>query len=83
MKPITAEEMDKKFDDGEDIGDYIIPGSVRQTFRRTKRVNIDLPISVVEALDIESERIGITRQALIKYWIDERLRLCETVIKQT
>jgi len=81
MKSITAEELDKKFDDGEDIGDYIIPGSVRSSFRRLKRVNVDLPVTVIEELDRESKRIGITRQALIKVWIYERLQQCEAAAR--
>ena len=74
MKSIAAEELDKKFDEGEDIGEYIIPGTTRFSKIHTKRVNVDLPVPVIDALDRESKRIGITRQALIKFWIDERLK---------
>ena len=74
MKSIPAEELDRKFDDGEDISEYFVPGSARLSLARFKRVNLDLPASVIEALDKESKRIGVTRQALIKFWIDERLR---------
>jgi hypothetical protein len=38
-----------------------------------KRVNVDFPARVVEALDREARRLGVTRQALIKLWIAERL----------
>ena len=41
--------------------------------RRPKRVNVDFPAWVVEALDREARRLGVTRQALVKLWIAERL----------
>jgi hypothetical protein len=36
-------------------------------------VHVDFPVWMVEALDELSERLGVTRQALIKLWIAERL----------
>ena len=38
-----------------------------------RRVNVDFPAGVVEGLDHEAARLGVTRQALIKMWIAERL----------
>jgi hypothetical protein len=38
-----------------------------------KRVNVDLPIWMIEDLDKEADRIGVTRQAIIKVWLSERL----------
>ena len=38
-----------------------------------KRVNVDFPAWVVEALDRQARRLGVTRQALVKLWIAERL----------
>jgi hypothetical protein len=39
----------------------------------TKPVNVHFPARVVEALDREARRPGVTRQALVKLWIAERL----------
>ena len=80
MQKITAEEFDKKFDNGEDISDYIdFSKSVRlKDFSRlktdTKKVNVDFPEWVITALDQEAKRIGVTRQSIIKVWIAERLK---------
>jgi macrodomain Ter protein organizer (MatP/YcbG family) len=80
MQKITAEEFDKKFDNGEDISDYIdFSKSVRlKDFSRlktdTKKVNVDFPEWVIAALDQEAKRIGVTRQSIIKVWIAERLK---------
>jgi hypothetical protein len=73
MKTITAEEFDELFDSGGEITPYIIPGSARRINEEPQRVNVDFPRWVVMALDRESRRLGVTRQALVKIWIAERL----------
>ena len=40
----------------------------------TKKVNVDFPQWVIEALDKEAKKIGVTRQSIIKVWIAERLK---------
>lgn len=73
-KPISAEELDKKFDDGkEDILEHFDLTKLRRPGLEPKRVNVDFPTWVVEGLDREARRLGVTRQALIKLWIAERL----------
>jgi hypothetical protein len=74
MKKITAAELDRKFDDGEDISEYIDWSSARRPGLEPKRVNVDFPSWMVTSLDKEAKRLGITRQALIKTWIAEKLR---------
>jgi hypothetical protein len=67
-------EFDKKFDEGlEDIIEHLDLRSVKRPNLETKRVNVDFPFWVVESLDIESKRLGVSRQSLIKMWIAERL----------
>ena len=41
--------------------------------REVRRVNVDFPVWVVEALDAEAGRLGVTRQSIIKVWIADRL----------
>ena len=62
------------FDDGEDISDYIDWSSARRPGLEPKRVNVDFPTWMVNGLDREARRLGITRQALIKTWIGEKLK---------
>ena len=73
VKSITAEEFDKKFDDGEDISEYVDWSSARRINQEAKRVNVDFPAWMVEAMDKEASKIGVTRQALIKFVINEHL----------
>ena len=71
---MDASEFDRKFDDGEeDILDYFDLKSATRPNRQVKRVNVDFPEWVVEALDAEARRLGVTRQSIIKVWIAERL----------
>ena len=65
-KPKNAEDFDQYFEN-HDIA------SLLDT--KTKRVNIDFPAVVLRKLDLKAQQLGLTRQALVKYWIAERLEL--------
>jgi hypothetical protein len=73
-KTITAEEFDRIFDEGkEDITQYLDLENIRRPGLAPKRVNVDFPAWMVNAMDREANRIGITRQAFIKVVVAERL----------
>lgn len=72
-KTITAAELDEKFDNGEDIIEYLDLSSAKRPGREARRVNVDFPSWMVDAMDKEADRIGITRQAYIKVIVAERL----------
>ncbi|USE36342.1 type II toxin-antitoxin system BrnA family antitoxin [Endozoicomonas sp. SCSIO W0465] len=71
---MKAEDIDKKFDSGEDVLEYFDTDNPLRPNLEAKRVNIDFPAWVVNALDKEANAIGISRQALIKTWIVDRIR---------
>lgn len=71
---MKASELDKKFDDGvEDIVDDLDMSTATRPNREQRRVNVDFPVWMVESLDREAGRLGVTRQSIIKIWIAERL----------
>ena len=70
---MKASEFDRKFDDGENIAEMIDWTSARRPNTETRRVNVDFPAWVVHDLDKQAQRLGVTRQALIKLWIAEKL----------
>ncbi|MYL28140.1 MULTISPECIES: type II toxin-antitoxin system BrnA family antitoxin [Halomonadaceae] len=71
---MNAEEFDEKFDAGkEDVVDDLDLSTARRVNQEQKRINVDFPSWVVEALDREAARIGVTRQSIIKVWLVERL----------
>ena len=70
---MKATEFDAKFDDGEDITEFLDLSQAKRPGHEQKRVNVDFPIWMIEALDYEAKRLGVTRQSIIKVWIAERL----------
>lgn len=71
---MKAKEFDKKFEAGEqDIIDDLELSTARRINQDQRRVNVDFPAWVVESLDREAARIGVTRQSIIKFWLVERL----------
>ncbi|MGB8019802.1 MAG: CopG family antitoxin [Candidatus Nanopelagicales bacterium] len=70
---MKASEFDQRFDDGEDMSEFVDWDSARRINQEPKRVNVDFPTWMVTSLDREADRLGISRQALIKVWIAERL----------
>lgn len=74
QKRISAEELDRLFDEGkEDILQYFDLSKGRRPNLEIKRVNVDLPRWMIAALDGEAERLGITRQSVIKTWIGDMI----------
>ena len=61
------------FNAGEDVLQY------EECFERDglkqRRVGVDMPISIIDRLDARASAYGVTRQALIKTWLAERLDL--------
>ena len=49
------------------------PPVARRPRLEQRRVNVDFPIWMVEQLDLEASRLGVTRQSIIKVWLAERL----------
>lgn len=70
---MKAQDFDAAFDAGQDISEHLDIDNARRPARETRRVNVDFPAWMVEALDDEAQRLGITRQSLIKVWIADRL----------
>ena len=72
---MKAEDFDKKFDEGkEDVVDDLDLSTARRVNQKQKRINVDFPVWVVDSLDREAARIGVTRQSIIKVWLVERLK---------
>ncbi|PSO49223.1 MAG: CopG family transcriptional regulator [Cyanobacteria bacterium SW_9_44_58] len=70
---MNPEELEKKFDAGEDVLAYFDLSTLKRPGLEVKRVNVDFPQWMVNALDQEAQRLGIHRQAVIKTWIAQKL----------
>ena len=72
---MKAKEFEQKFDaDETDIIDDLDLSTIKRVNQTQKRINVDFPAWVVDSLDREAARIGVTRQSIIKVWLVERLQ---------
>lgn len=71
---MKANDLDKKFDDNkDDVLDHFDLETASRPNCGQKRVNVDFPVWMVESLDHEAQRLGVTRQSLIKFWLADKL----------
>ena len=71
----TAHNLEERFNSGKNVLDYFDA--------ENKRVGVDFPPWAIRALDQEAGRRGITRQALIKTWLIDKLDTIEEKRKRT
>lgn len=73
-RSITVEEFDRMFDDASDeIDDFVDWSDLKMVYPKPRRVNVDFPPRMVRELDAEAQHRGVTRQALIKMWLADKL----------
>jgi hypothetical protein len=70
---MKAKTFDRKFDAAEKIVDQLDLAKARRVGTDPKRVNVDFPGWMVDSLDREANRMGVTRQSLIKLWLADKL----------
>ncbi|MDB4261734.1 BrnA antitoxin family protein [bacterium] len=70
---MKAKSLDRKFDEGKDIVSDLDLSKIRRPNQKQRRVNVDFPTWMIESLDREASRLGVTRQSIIKVWLAERL----------
>ena len=75
---ITSEDLDRRFDEGEDISKYLDWSKATRPGLKQRRMNVDLPVWMISSLDREAKRIGVTRQSIVKMWLSERIKAEQT-----
>ncbi len=71
---MKAKDFDKKFyEDKIDIVDHLNLKTLKRPNQTQKRVNVDFPSWMIDSLDREAGKLGVTRQSIIKVWLAERL----------
>ncbi|MDM8569087.1 hypothetical protein QUF50_06205 [Thiotrichales bacterium HSG1] len=85
MKIITAEELDEKFDNNDDISEYMdfskaqkLTSVLNQQYEECEDVHIYFPKNLLKIMDSKIKDIGINREAFIKMVIAEKLNIIET-----
>jgi hypothetical protein len=72
---MKAEKFDQQFEDDVDITASLDLSKARRVLQTQKRVNVDFPTWMIESLDREAKKLGVTRQSVIKIWLAERLQM--------
>lgn len=70
---MKARKFDSDFDSGKDISSSLDLSKIRKPNQEQKRVNVDFPTWMIDSLDKEAARLGVTRQSIIKVWLAEKL----------
>ena len=70
---MKVKEFEARFDAGEDLTEALDLSQAKRVQQIQKRVNVDFPTWMIDSLDREASRIGVTRQSVIKVWLAERL----------
>ena len=70
---MIAKDFEKKFDEDIDITQSLDLSKTKRVLQVQKRVNVDFPTWMIESLDREAGKLGVTRQSIIKVWLADRL----------
>ncbi|MCC4273709.1 type II toxin-antitoxin system BrnA family antitoxin [Marinomonas communis] len=70
---MKSQDFDAKFENDEDLLNDLDLTNATRSMLKQKRVSIDLPAWMLESLDREANRVGVTRQSIIKMWLADRL----------
>ena len=72
---MKAKKFEQLFDEGVDLTASLDLSKAKRVLQAQKRVNVDFPTWMVDSLDREASKLGVTRQSVIKVWLAERLEL--------
>lgn len=70
---MKAEAFDQRFEQGETMTECLDLAQARRPGHESRAVTIDFPEWMLEALDREARRLGVTRESIVKVWLAERL----------
>lgn len=70
---MKASEFDALFETEEGVAAYLDKSGIKRPGLEQRRITVDFPAWMVHQLDKEANRLGITRQSIIKMWISERI----------
>jgi len=75
---MKAEEFDRKFDAGEDITQMLDLSNAKRHQSEQKTISIDLPVWMLELIDQEASRLGVSPQSIIQTSLAEHLAVNES-----
>ncbi|WP_162341221.1 type II toxin-antitoxin system BrnA family antitoxin [Cyclobacterium salsum] len=73
-KSIIAIEFDEKFERQENLVPYLQIDKRSKPGLKARRVSVDFPEWMVQELDRAAQKLGVSRQSLIKVFISDKLK---------
>ena len=71
---ISAAEFDEKFEENENLNEFLDLENSTRPGQKPRRVSVDFPEWMVQELDRVARNLGITRKSVIKVFISEKLK---------
>ena len=71
---MKAKDFEQQFDEGVDLTSTLDVAKAKRVLQEQRRVNVDFPTWMIDSLDKEASKLGVTRQSIIKVWLAERLK---------
>ncbi|AFT77105.1 CopG family protein [Alteromonas macleodii str. 'Black Sea 11'] len=76
---MKAKNFEDKFENGDEILQHLDLSKAKRPMQKQKRINVDIPEWMIDSLDREAGRVGVTRQSIIKVWLAERLEQSQSL----
>ncbi|MAQ00550.1 MAG: CopG family transcriptional regulator [Alteromonadaceae bacterium] len=76
---MKAKNFEDKFDNGDEILQHLDLSKAKRPMQKQRRINVDIPEWMIDSLDREASRVGVTRQSIIKVWLAERLEQSQSL----
>jgi hypothetical protein len=70
---MKAKKFEQQFDEDVNITASLDLSKAKRVMQEQRRVNVDFPTWMIDSLDREASKLGVTRQSVIKVWLAERL----------
>ena len=70
---MKAKKFDTDFNNGKNVVGSLDLSKIKRPNQEQRRVNVDFPTWMIDSLDKEAARLGVTRQSIIKVWLAERV----------
>ncbi len=76
---MKAKNFEEHCESGDEILQHLDLSKAKRPMQKQKRINVDIPEWMVDSLDREAGRVGVTRQSIIKVWLAERLEQSQSL----
>ena len=76
---MKAKNFEENFESGDEILQHLDLSKAKRPMQKQKRINVDIPEWMIDSLDREAGRVGVTRQSIIKVWLAERLEQSQSL----